>query len=130
MLGLPCSLHFFPNVLGHLYEPTAGKPLRLRDCGPPGAVGGVMEVILAELTSTKPTVEALPSHSPSLSQTWSSTLLSTYFSIHLFSHRLNFKQSTQICPYTSFFTYLSIHLSTHSSSIYPSITYLPIHSPM
>ena len=66
MLGLPCSLHFFPNVLGHLYDPTAGKPLRLRDCGPPGAVGGVMEVILAELTSTKPTVEALPSHSPSL----------------------------------------------------------------
>ena len=48
------SLPMAPAVWGWLSE------------GAPGAVGGVMEVILAELTSTKPTVEALPSHSPSL----------------------------------------------------------------
>lgn len=39
-LGLPCSLHFFPDVLGRQYETTAGMPLRLRDWGLPGAVGG------------------------------------------------------------------------------------------
>ena len=39
-LGLPCSLHFFPDGLGHQYETTAGMPLRLRDWGLPGAVGG------------------------------------------------------------------------------------------
>lgn len=127
MLGLPCSFHFFPSVLGHLYEPTAGRPLRLRDWGPPGAVGGVMVVILAELTSTKPTVEALLSHSPSLFPNlvihpaiylsfYPSTVTDTILNnLPKFAHTLIFSPvSPSIYPPVP-------HLFIHPSHICPSI---------
>lgn len=132
------------DVLGHQYETTAGKPLRLGTSWSSGG-GGVRihEVLLAEFTSTKATVETFLSHSPSLFPNlviqppcYLVILLRIspnppqlmFLSIHLVTDAI-FKQSTDLPIHGNFHHRAISPCTVHSSSIHPSITYLPIHSP-